>query len=71
MEVLSFIYFNHIRYRKKKLKRRLRGRKSCGQEDIRYEEAIKNAQIVIYEWIDTAQSVGREIPRPRGRLAYA
>ena len=36
-----------------------------------YEEAIKNAQIVISEWIDTAQKLGREIPQPRGKLAYA
>ncbi|MBC8432095.1 MAG: type II toxin-antitoxin system HicB family antitoxin [Desulfobacterales bacterium] len=43
----------------------------CMADGKTYEEAIKNAQIVISEWIDTAQSVGREIPRPRGRLAYA
>lgn len=35
------------------------------------EEAIKNAQIVISDWIDTDQSVGKEIPRPRGRSDYA
>ena len=35
------------------------------------EEAIANAQIVIQEWIDTARSLGRPIPEPRGRLAYA
>jgi len=36
-----------------------------------YEGAITNAQIIISEWIDTAQRIGREITRPRGRLAYA
>jgi len=41
----------------------------CIADGKTYEEAIKNAQIVIYEWIDTAQSVGIEMPRSRGRLA--
>jgi len=36
-----------------------------------YEEALKNAQIVVEEWIETAKSLGREIPTPRGRLTYA
>ncbi len=43
----------------------------CMADGETYQEAIKNAQIVISEWIDTAQSAGREIPQPRGRLAYA
>jgi predicted RNase H-like HicB family nuclease len=34
-------------------------------------EAIKNANEVIRLWIETAKSLGREIPKPRGRLAYA
>jgi len=36
-----------------------------------YEEAIRNAQVVISEWIETACRVGREIPQPKGRLVYA
>ena len=36
-----------------------------------YEEAIKNTEVVISEWIKTARSLGREIPEPKGRLAYA
>ena len=36
-----------------------------------YEEAVKNAQKVIEEWIETAKELGREIPVPKGRLAYA
>jgi predicted RNase H-like HicB family nuclease len=36
-----------------------------------YEEAIKNAEVVISEWIETARSLGRELPEPKGRLAYA
>ena len=43
----------------------------CMADGETYQEAIKNAQIVISGWIDTAQRIGREIPQPRGRLAYA
>jgi len=43
----------------------------CMADGLTYEEAIKNAEVVISEWIDTAQGLGREIPQPKGRLAYA
>jgi len=43
----------------------------CMADGETYEEAIKNAQVVISEWIETARSVGREIPQPKGRLVYA
>ncbi len=43
----------------------------CMADGESYEEAVKNAEIVISEWIETAKSLGREIPQPRGRLAYA
>ena len=36
-----------------------------------YKEAMHNAEIVISEWIETAKSLGREIPSPKGKLAYA
>jgi predicted RNase H-like HicB family nuclease len=36
-----------------------------------YEEAVANAQQVIAEWIETARLLGRPIPEPRGKLAYA
>ena len=36
-----------------------------------YLEAIGNAEIVINEWIETASSLGRTIPEPKGRLKYA
>ncbi len=28
------------------------------------EEAVKNAEVIIQEWIETAQELGREIPEP-------
>jgi predicted RNase H-like HicB family nuclease len=34
-------------------------------------QALENVQLVIEQWIETAREMGREIPKPRGRLAYA
>ena len=36
-----------------------------------YYEDLKNAEIIIQEWITTATEEGRLIPEPRGRLMYA
>ena len=43
----------------------------CMADGSSYEEAIRSAQTVIAEWIETAQGLGREIPKPKGKLAYA
>ena len=43
----------------------------CIADGATYEEALKNAQVVISEWIETAQELKREIPKPKGKLAYA
>ena len=43
----------------------------CMADGETREEAIKNANEVIRLWIETAKSLGRKIPKPRGRLAYA
>ena len=43
----------------------------CMADGETYEQAVHNAQIIISEWIETAKSLGREIPEPKGRLAYA
>jgi predicted RNase H-like HicB family nuclease len=34
-------------------------------------EAVANAEKIIDEWIETARKLGRPIPEPRGKLAYA
>jgi predicted RNase H-like HicB family nuclease len=34
-------------------------------------DALQNVEQVAAEWIETAQSLGRSIPTPRGRLKYA
>lgn len=36
-----------------------------------YQEAVKNAEIIINEWLETAKELGRDIPEPKGRLLYA
>lgn len=43
----------------------------CIADGTTYEEALKNARVVISEWIESARSLGREIPSPKGRLACA
>jgi predicted RNase H-like HicB family nuclease len=43
----------------------------CMADGASYEEALANAQVVIAEWIETAQAIGRPIPEPKGKLAYA
>lgn len=43
----------------------------CMADGKTYEEALKNAQIVIEEWIETAKQLGRQIPVAKGKLAYA
>ena len=35
------------------------------------QKALQNAQKIIAEWIETAKAAGRDVPDPRGRLAYA
>lgn len=34
-------------------------------------EALENLHTVMQEWIETAKMLGRDIPEPKGRLAYA
>ena len=43
----------------------------CAADGLTYEEAIASVQVVIEEWIETAQSLGRPIPKPKGRLVFA
>jgi predicted RNase H-like HicB family nuclease len=43
----------------------------CVADGETYQEAVQNAEVVIQEWIETAQELGRPIPEPRGRLLFA
>ena len=43
----------------------------CMADGATYEEALKNVEVIIDEWIETAKNMRREIPVPKGRLVYA
>ena len=43
----------------------------CMADGRTYQEALANAEVIIQEWLETAQELGRPIPRPKGRLLYA
>jgi predicted RNase H-like HicB family nuclease len=43
----------------------------CMADGQTYAEAVTNAEEIIDEWIETARKLGRPIPEPRGKLAYA
>ncbi len=43
----------------------------CMADGENYQEALANAGIIIQEWIETAQDLGRQIPEPKGRLVFA
>ena len=43
----------------------------CMADGKSYEEALKNIKTVIHEWIETANDLGRDIPKPKGKLMYA
>lgn len=43
----------------------------CAADGPTYRDAVANVEIVIAEWIETAHELGREIPKPKGRLRYA
>ncbi len=43
----------------------------CAADGKTYQEAVQNAEIVIQEWIATAQELGRPIPESKGRLLFA
>ncbi len=43
----------------------------CAADGKSYGEALKNAETVISEWIETAKELGRTIPKPKGKLMFA
>lgn len=43
----------------------------CAADGKTYSEALENVQVIITEWIETAQSLGKTIPEPKGKLMYA
>jgi predicted RNase H-like HicB family nuclease len=43
----------------------------CAADGATYQEALANAEVIIREWIEKAQELGRPVPEPRGRLIFA
>ncbi len=40
----------------------------CASDRATYQEALANVEVVIKEWIETAQELGRTVPEAKGRL---
>ena len=43
----------------------------CAADGPTHKDALANVEVVIQEWIDTANELGRPIPKAKGRLAFA
>src|SRR3954463_16622154 len=43
----------------------------CSADGATYQEALAKVELIIQEWIETAQELGRPGPEPRGRLMHA
>ena len=43
----------------------------CMADGDTYQTALANAEQTIREWVEMAAELGRPVPQPRGRLAYA
>ena len=43
----------------------------CMADGRSYQEALKNAQVVMEEWLETARITRKPIPKPKEKLVYA
>ena len=43
----------------------------CAADGPTKQAALKNVDVVINEWIETAKELGRPISEPKGRLVFA
>jgi len=43
----------------------------CMADGETYQAALDAVQTVMREWIETAVELGRDVPRPKGRLLFA
>lgn len=43
----------------------------CAADGGTYQEALQNIEIIMQEWIETAQELERYIPQPKARLISA
>ena len=43
----------------------------CAADGETYEDALSNVRTIMDEWVETARDLGREVPKPKGRLMFA
>jgi predicted RNase H-like HicB family nuclease len=43
----------------------------CMADGPTYQDALRNVEVIIEEWIETAREIGRQVPEPKGRLVFA
>jgi predicted RNase H-like HicB family nuclease len=43
----------------------------CAADGATRQAALKNVEVVIRKWIETARALNRLIPKPKGRLVFA
>jgi predicted RNase H-like HicB family nuclease len=43
----------------------------CMADGTTYVEALQNVEVIFSEWIETALEMGRDIPKPKGKLMFA
>ena len=43
----------------------------CAADGETYQEALQNVEVVMQQWIETAQDLGRTIPQPKRGLMSA
>ncbi len=43
----------------------------CMADGETMQKALENVHIIIDEWIETAKQIGKAIPEPKGKLAFA
>ena len=42
----------------------------CAGDGETYQAALQNVEVIMQEWIETAQELGRIVPQPKGRLMF-
>jgi predicted RNase H-like HicB family nuclease len=42
----------------------------CAADGATRQEAVANAEMIISEWLETARTLDRPIPEPKGRLLF-
>ena len=43
----------------------------CAADGATYQDVLAELEIIIDEWIETAEEMGRSVPEPKGRLLFA